>query len=482
MKHYIYMHQPFNLDKGGSVGYVSYLYDAYCKHNNNFITNDNIKIEFTFPKENVKNDILNSVLDKRLLYTQSYPHAATRHLLTQRQNYFKEIIPSSEENKINPNDITSIHIHGAYNFFPIYNSLIKMGVESRVIKMLTTHNPYQPMLEDMYLTCRTVKWLEHDKQMFKYYFSERDKWAFTLADCLFFPTEESMEGYYQSWPEFRNIIKNKPVYFASTGSEIKTVHKSARMMKEELNIPNDAKVLLYMGRFIDVRGFDILVQVAKNILKKYKNIYFIIVGENIDIPVNSNRWIQLPFTNDPGSFINMADACLCPNRGSLFDLSMIEILSLGKPIICSYVGGYKWLKNKTDGIIYSEPGDVISYQNAIEEFLLKSNEQIGHMGRDNFEAYNKLLTLSHFEKGYSKAVDAMYHEFYNNRQIHKISYCNMDIAQQVNFVNINTNDKSKINMVNQKNNIFYKKIKKLIRNPKLFIQDFMYKRRINNAK
>lgn len=468
MKHYIYAHQPFDLDKGGSIGYISYLYDAYLKYNSNFITENNIKISFVFPEENIKNNTLSSVLDQRVAYTQSYLQPSTKHLLIQRQNWFKEIIPELQSNKIDAQSITSIHIHGAYNFFPIYNYLCKLGIESKVIKMLTTHNPYQPMIEDMYLTCRTVKWLECDKQMFKYYFNERDKWAFTLADCLFFPTEESMEGYYQSWPDFKNIIKNKSIYFATTGSAVKNITQSPEAMRKQLNIPNDAKVLLYMGRFIDIRGFDILIEAANNILNKYNNIYFVIVGENIEMPIKSKYWIQLPFTKDPGSFINMADACLCPNRGSFFDLSMIEILSLGKPIICSYVGGYKWLKDKTSGVIYAKAGDAVSFQKAIENFIEKKYNIVDNMCKDNFKLYNKSLTLYNFEKGYSKAIDEMYSEFYNSERIYKLSSSKTD--------NMSRNC---IKITIPKKNFKTKKLKKLIRHPVLFIKDFISKRMFN---
>ena len=273
LKHYIYCHQAFDLKKGGSVGYISSLYEAFRIYNDSFLTDENIKCSFLFPdipiEQYIPNDILETIVEQRFKYTQNY-HIKTVsvNLLQKRQDWFKEVIPFSEYAKVDSKNIASIHIHGAYNFLPVYNSLIRMGVESRVVKILTTHNPYQPTMEDMYLTCRNMKWRNDDKEMFYYYFNERDKWAFKLADCLFFPTEESLEGYYKLWPDFSLLVKNKPIYFCPTGTDINKPVLDKKILRENLNIPDDAKVFLYLGRFIDVRGYDVLINAAKKLLAK----------------------------------------------------------------------------------------------------------------------------------------------------------------------------------------------------------------------
>ncbi|MCE7150705.1 glycosyltransferase family 4 protein [Campylobacter coli] len=490
LKHYIHCHQAFDLKKGGSVGYISSLCEAFRRYNDSFLTDKKTKCSFLFPDiptdQYIPNDILEIIVEQRFKYTQNY-HIKTvsKNLLQKRQDWFREIIPFSEYVKIDPKNIASIHIHGAYNFLPIYNSLIRLGVDSRVVKILTTHNPYQPTMEDMYLTCRNMKWRNDDKEMFYYYFNERDKWAFKLADCLFFPTEESLEGYYKLWPEFASLIKNKPIYFCPTGTAINKPADDKKFLKESLNIPKDAKIFLYLGRFIDVRGYDILIDAAKQIISKNDKIYFIVVGEKHVVPINSKQWIQIPFTDKPQEYINIADACLCPNRGSLFDLSMIEFLAFGKPIICSYVGGYRWLGNKTSGVLYSSVEDIDKFADNILLFSQFSREKINKMQNDNLNLYKKCLSLNSFQENYCNTIDNIYRDFGISKKMYSISYCD-----KASVFSLNADNKKEFftkgepviksleiaKKVESKQEIFNRKFKKLMRNPYVFFKDFLIKR------
>ncbi|WP_104722498.1 glycosyltransferase family 4 protein [Helicobacter mesocricetorum] len=465
LTHYIHCHQKYDTNKGGSVGYLSSLFEAFTLFNQNQLTKQGIKCEFVFPSENKTNDLLKNCTDSRFQYTQDYKiKTVSKNLLQQRQRWFKDIIPQSEFDKIKANEISSIHIHGAYNFLPLYNALVKKGIESRVVKILTTHNPYQPTMEDMYLTCRTVKWRNDDKNMFFYYLNERDKWAFTLADCLFFPSEESLEGYYKLWNDFPKLIKNKKIYFCPTGTKTKNIIENKNLLRAKLKIPAKAKVFLYLGRFIDVRGYDILIQAAQKILTHSDDIYFLVVGETGEIPIHSKQYIQIPYTQNPQDFINMADCCLCPNRASLFDLSMIEILSLKKPLICSYVGGYRWLENKTNGMLYIQSESVDSLIEAINKFVSLSDNEIGTMGENNFKLYQSHLTLEQFANNYCDTIDSIYGDFKISENIYSLSFCDKNHLFPLSKQPITTNTKKN------------KKLKKLLRKPHLFFIDFFKKR------
>ncbi|WP_257936702.1 glycosyltransferase, family 4 [Campylobacter lari] len=490
LKHYIHCHQGYDLKKGGSVGYISSLFSAFLQNNPSRLTQMGTECCFLFPNilphERISNDLLSDIIERRFCYTQQYfKDMVSSHLLKKRQEWFREIIPFSEYAKIDSKNIASIHIHGAYNFLPVYNSLIRLGVESRVVKILTTHNPYQPTMEDMYLTCRNTKWTEADKEMFRYYFNERDKWAFKLADCLFFPTEESLEGYYKLWPDFPLLIKDKPIYFCPTGTDINKPVFDKKILRESLDIPNDAKVFLYLGRFIDVRGYDILINAAKKIISKNDRIYFVVVGEKQTVQIQSKQWIQIPFTDKPQEYVNMADACLCPNRGSLFDLSMIEFLAFGKPIICSYVGGYRWLENKTSGMLYSSVEDIDKFADNILLFSQFSNEKVNKMQDDNIKLYKKCLSLNSFQENYCGTIDNIYRDFGISEKIYNISYCDKTAVFLTNVDSkreflIKEEPKVKsleiVKKADSKQEVFYRKFKKLIKNPYLFFKDFLRKR------
>lgn len=505
MQHYIHCHQGYDLNKGGSVGYISSLYNSFSQFNSSFLTKDNIKCNFIFPNilpdERMPYQPLQSILDPRFCYVDNYElNNANKAFINQRRQWFREIIPITEYQKINSKNITSVHIHGAYNFLPIYNSLIRMGVESRVVKILTTHNPFKPECEDIELITRGRNFKKEDIEVFKYFYSQRDYWAFNLADALFFPTEESMEGYFETWPEFQTIVKNKPVFFCTTATERKNYDTSASVIRKELKIPSDATMLLYLGRFVNVRGYDILIEAAKKILSKNKNIYFVVVGESTRAPITSPNWIQLPFTKKPGNYINAADAVLCPNRGSLFDLSMIESLSLGKVIICNYVGGYKWLKEKISGVFYAERNNVDSFINAITEFCNTDKNRRIVLSNENRNFYESYLSLKNFQENYCSTIDNIYNYFEISDKYCSLSYCDKITSYPVaNTSSVSLANAATVSQVKQHstNNIEVdknlpklsdqkvsskiisptrRKLRKLVKNPKLYFKDLVLKR------
>ena len=416
LKHYIHCHEPYDLNKGGSVGYLSTLYTSFERYGN-FKTDGNIENCFLFPNTQNGERIYNRALDKFIYddfqYVENFINTAGMQvLINERKRWFREILPLSEYAKIDFRNIRSIHMHGAYNFLPVFNTLRREGIENKVVKILTTHNPYKPELEDMELISRGRNWHDADVKTLKYFYSQRDYWAFNLSDALIFPSEYSMEGYYKSWPEFAQITKNKKIYFCTTSGQEKSHTIDQSIMRQSLNIPSDATVLLYLGRFVNIRGYDILIEAAKQIIKNHKNIYFVVVGESTKAPdFDTPQWIQIPFTTTPGNYVNMADACLCPNRGSLFDLSMIEILASGTPLLGCNVGGYKWLKGKTEGALLAEPENVNDFIRIILEFYHMPDAEKEKMAQENKKLYGEQLHLKYFHERYTKTIDKIYNDF-----------------------------------------------------------------------
>ena len=522
LKHYVHCHQAYDLNKGGSVGYVSTLYASYLRYGC-LETDSNIAINFLFPNiektERLKNWALKSIIDQRFENVVRFSNPdGLQNLINERKRWFREIIPASEYQKIDLLNISSIHIHGAYNFLPVYNYLKARGIENNVVKILTTHNPYKPEFEDMELISRGRVWKDADKRTLQYFFNERDVWAYRLADAIMFPSEFSMEGYFKTWPEFENIIKSKKIYFCTTGGQQKESTISSENLKASLGIPQNARVFLYLGRFVNVRGYDILIQAAKRILSSSdQDVYFVVVGESFKTPeISDKRWIQIPFTKTPGDYLNMADCCLCPNRGSLFDLSMIEILASGTPLICSKVGGYRYLDGRTHGVFYSEPENVDSLVEQINRVMKLSDEELQKCSESNHSLYDRELSLKTFWSNYSSQIDNLYRDFnIDSDRLNEPSRLPLDLDTECENILKNgflinqskpSTDKKKasnikknssVNQINndikaflvnnENNNVrttcatpttltpTQRKLRKLIRNPRLYFSDFFKK-------
>ena len=470
MIHYIHCHQTYDMNKGGTVGYVSSLMKSMIQ-SGSFTSKKNILHSFIIPDSNINIDnyIYKELKDNQFSEVYEYQKNSKLKIITDRKKWFYSILPLNEFIKINPQQIKSIHINGAYNFLPIYNSLKVLGIHHKTIKLLTTHNPWKPEIEDMELITRNINWSEENKEHLKYFFNKRDYYAFSLADAYLFPTEES--------------IKGKKIYFVPTGTEKKVVHTDKYRIKKNLGIPENAFVFLFLGRFVNVRGYDIYIEAAKKILKQYNNIYFISVGESKNTPsIEHPYWKEIPFTKCPGDFINMADACIVPNRGSFFDLSMIEILSLGKILICADVGGYKWLKNKTDGVLYFQSENIEELVNQIINFTQLNVHDVEILQANNESFYKKVLDIKYFSYNYKDVIDRMYDDF-NIENVYNKEFNNINIQYSSDSrliplkdytISIDEQSPQKHYYEKYKPN-YIRKLNKLKRNPKLFFIDMIQK-------
>lgn len=417
MKHYIFCQEPLNVNKGGVVGYLSQLYLS-LRAERLLRTKAGIDISFLFPVSNIKqieypiiNEIDEIFADVASHQFLEFNFFNKNKFINRWSRQFRTILPYSEIRKIDTKNIKSFHIHGAYNFAPVYNTLFKLGLQNKVVKILSTHNPFKPAIEDLELISRDCNWTKKQGSIIQYFLSERDRLAYSYADALIFPSEESFIPYFDSWPEFREIIKNKKVYFCETGSSAKPISSASNTLRRTLGIPESALLFLYLGRFIPIRGYDLLIEAAKQIIPYNKNIYFLIVGEKREVPLNSKQWIQVPYTKNPGDYLAIADFVLAPNRGSYFDLSMIEALAASVPLLCARVGGYKWLQGKTSGAIFFEPGNTDDFISKILEVSKLKKLDLKKLGDDNRNLYENKLTPKHFAVNYTRAIEQIYSDF-----------------------------------------------------------------------
>jgi glycosyltransferase involved in cell wall biosynthesis len=427
MMHYIHCHQAIDLRKGGTVGYCSSLLDGMHKLGS-FQSQLGLRHAFLFPDISQEAN-LPPVAIEQLKYYQQFSSAYSEDVHKKngdRSHWFHSVIPLSEAKKINLKKITSVHIHGAYNFLPVYNFLRLCGIENDVVKILTTHNPWKPEEEDIFHFNKNKSPEQRridlpKEEAYRHYLQLRDDFAFRMADALFFPSKHSMEGYYSNWPEFANLTKNKPIYFSLTGTEKKEVTVPRTYMRKLYNIPEDARVFLYLGRFIPMRGFDLYVEAAKKILAKHPNAYFLAVGEKREPCVEHPRWIQIEYTDTPGNFLSMADACVMANRGSYFDLAMIETLAEGTFLIAAKVGGYRYLEHKTKGVLFFTPEKASELFDACDKFYSMEAQDLVLGRKENIALYEKEMTPEKFAQGYFDTIDDIYTDFNRASTIKKVN-------------------------------------------------------------
>jgi len=184
---------------------------------------------------------------------------------------------------------------------------------------------------------------------------------------------------------------------------------SREQIREKYNIPNDAFVVSYVGRHNHVKGYDLLQKAAEEVWRKEPNVYFLIAGKEFPIRgLRDKKWIEVGWTNIPGNIVNASDVFVLPNRRTFFDLILLEVMSIGKPIIASFTGGNKFVSRQTNGIITFEKENIADLVKKILDLSLLSRDELERLGLENKILYNNYYTPEKFALRYRKEVGRLF--------------------------------------------------------------------------
>ena len=262
------------------------------------------------------------------------------------------------------------------------------------IIILTSHTPkpyHLELLEDVMKLDKTMI-SDRSYDLIK----NIDVYAYQKAQHLIFPCQEATEAYLERWQVFNKIVEEKHVDYVTTGVVSSPLLQTRKTTRLSLQIPEDAFVVSYVGRKIPVKGYDLLVEAANSLLPLYPDLYFIIVGnKDSDSSISHTRWIETGWSEDPFAYVEAGNLHVVPNRFTNFDLNVLEVLSLGKPMLLSDTGGNKYFKQfNPPGIFYHKPtvADLLHKLKACYE----KKEQLDEIGKDNKEIYTSYFTAERF--------------------------------------------------------------------------------------
>ncbi|BAT53293.1 putative glycosyl transferase [Nostoc sp. NIES-3756] len=233
----------------------------------------------------------------------------------------------------------------------------------------------------------------------------------------------------QEQQHMRSLVSTKGyIDIVPCGTDIQRFGSIARQAaRAELGIDQDAKVVLYVGRFDPRKGIETIVRaVNKSQLRNSGKLKLIIGGGST--PGNSDgrerdriegivqELGMADIASFPGrlsqdilpAYYAAADVCVVPSHYEPFGLVAIESMASGTPVVASDVGGLQFtvISEKTGLLV--PPKDVAAFKTAIDRILLNPawRDELGVAARrhttDKFswdgvafqldEIYNQLLT------------------------------------------------------------------------------------------
>jgi glycosyltransferase involved in cell wall biosynthesis len=292
-----------------------------------------------------------------------------------------------------------VHFHFVLDLY-----LMRRVVDKDSIKILTVHSPET-------LTSELPKnnfWLKLNKKL-----QIMEQKAFQMADTYIYPSYSSLENHLDSFSYLKTLMSIKKVFYCPTGISKLPVTTSKEEVRKTLNIPTKAFVISYIGRHIPVKGFDILADSLLNILNSGKELYLISAGKGELINSYRNNsllqgyWKHIEWTETPGDLINASDCFILPDRKCFFDLTLLEAMSVGIPIIASNVGGNVYVASKSKGIILTD-SNVKDLTEAILKMSMLSEREKELLGKSNIKAFEEFFSLKVFAKNYVDTLADIY--------------------------------------------------------------------------
>ncbi|WP_314242395.1 glycosyltransferase [Empedobacter tilapiae] len=200
-----------------------------------------------------------------------------------------------------------------------------------------------------------------------------EKNSFERADIIIFPHKDCVPLY-----ESLNFDKSKIRYILSGGKRNEELRKYP-LEKDKIN-------LLYIGRRNKIKGFDIVLESFKKVQKKRNDINLIVVGAGEQI--ESDNIFDVGSTNTPHNWYYNADYVINANRQSYFDLSVIEVLSTGTPLILANNYGHNYYKDKSSGIITFDSNNAVELEDIFLNKIIKNQSK----SIENINLYNEELS------------------------------------------------------------------------------------------
>jgi len=261
-----------------------------------------------------------------------------------------------------------IHFHSTWELFKARSIIKKFN--GKII--LTSHSPvvYHKELIESFNYKNLCRLLVNKLEKI-------DVYAFSEADLVFFPTKYSMEPYYNSWLKFEKILNNKKIIYIPTGIPIPPrISKEKNKIFNGFQIPDDLIVVSYIGRHNRVKGYDILLEFGTIILNKYKNVLFLIAGNEVPLKgLSHQRWIELGWIENPSDIMSNTDIFILPNRQTYFDLVLLEVMSYNKHVLLSDTGGNKYFTNLKNDMHFFESENVENMVEIFDEYIRKRHDE-----------------------------------------------------------------------------------------------------------
>jgi glycosyltransferase involved in cell wall biosynthesis len=182
--------------------------------------------------------------------------------------------------------------------------------------------------------------------------SDRERRVMAAVDRLLLPSPEAGRELVRADPRFESVVARATwLLSGATGRDPDQPCRTPRN-RRGWRLPEDRPVGLFLGNALPYRGLDLLIGAIDGLPapSKLPGIVAVAGPAADELPFHP-RLRALGAVGDVADLLAVVDFVININRFSLFDLSVIEALEAGRPLLLGPVGGNLTFRNLGAGAV-----------------------------------------------------------------------------------------------------------------------------------
>jgi polysaccharide pyruvyl transferase CsaB len=325
-------------------------------------------------------------------------------VLFRQKNRFDLSVVDDIVKMINEEHFDVFHVHGARANFVA--GFVKKRVDVPIVT--TVHSDYLLDFDDFVKKLVFTNLNKASLKKMPYFIAVSDNFKDMLIERGFRPNS---------------------IYTVYNGMDFDKVPKKVMSREEYARargfVYDEKKV--YVGiaaRFDVVKGVDVFIKAAGEVLKKRNNIEFLIAGDGAE----RERLVQsaqntpcpdkihfLGYENDMYSFLNFIDINTLTSKCESFPYSMLEGAAMAKPMVASRVGGIPSLVRDYETGLLFESGDYVSMAEKLIE-LADDKLLREELGQNIYDKATTLCSNESFAKTHIKIYKSIIADYKDKKK------------------------------------------------------------------
>ena len=198
-------------------------------------------------------------------------------------------------------------------------------------------------------------------------------------------------------------IKSRCIVLGTDLHQFDPSHFKKMEAQKFFGLPLDKKIVGVLGRLDKLKGQDILLRSAPEVIEQHPHVLFLVAGDEtagehgykeylleLCRSLEIERYVKfIPFTEDVPQLMAALDVFVLPSFSETFGLIVVEAMAMGRPIIATNAGGLpEIIVNGKTGLLI-KPKDANAVARAIHRILTDAalRSSLSHSARR--EAFKK---------------------------------------------------------------------------------------------